>query len=79
MTPALRFAGFRYTPIKQLNLTLAYGVDPLDYSIAYTGRQTGRWWVRQNYLFDHPDASVLDAEQFLDKIQTITLRAQLLF
>jgi hypothetical protein len=73
------FAGFRYTPIRQLDLTLAYGVDPLDYSIDYSGRQLGRWWFRQNYLFDYPDATLLDAEEFLADAQTITLRAQLLF
>ena len=73
------FAGFRYTPIKKLELVLAYGVDPLDYSIEYSGRQLGRWWYRQNFLFDHPGATLLDAESYLAKAQTITLRAQLLF
>jgi len=73
------FVGFRYTPIKKLELVLAYGVDPLDYSIDYSGRQLGRWWYRQNFLFDFPDASLLDAENYLAKARVITLRAQLIF
>jgi len=73
------FVGFRYTPIKKLELVLAYGVDPLDYSIEYSGRQLGRWWFRQNYMFDHPDATLLEAENHLADAQVFTLRAQLLF
>ncbi len=73
------FAGFRYTPISKLDLTLAYGVDPLDYSIDYSGRQLGRWWFRQNFLFDHPNATLLGAEEYLAKASVFTLRAQLLF
>jgi hypothetical protein len=73
------FAGFRYTPIKKLELVLAYGIDPLDYSIDYSGRQLGRWWYRQNFLFDFPQATLLDAENYLAKARVVTLRAQLLF
>jgi len=73
------FAGFRYTPIKQLELVLGYGVDPLDYSIDYAGRQLGRFWYRQNYMWDNPDASLIDAERYLSDAQVFTLRAQLLF
>jgi len=73
------FVGFRYTPIRKLELVLAYGVDPIDYSIDYSGRQTGRWMRRQNYLFDHPGASNLDAENHLKNAQVVTFRAQLLF
>ncbi len=73
------FAGFRYTPLEKLELVLAYGVDPLDYSIEYSGRQLGRWSYRQNYMFDFPEATLLDAEDFLAKARVITLRAQLIF
>ena len=73
------FVGFRYTPIKKLELVAAYGIDPMDYSIEYGGRQTGRWNYRQTYLFDHPGATDLDAENFLKTARVITLRAQLLF
>ena len=73
------FVGFRYTPIRNLLLVLAYGVDPVDYSIDYEGREIGRWMYRQNFLFDHPDASVLDAENNLKSARVVTLRAQLTF
>lgn len=73
------FVGCRYTPIDKLKLVLAYGVDPVDYSIDYGGRQIGRWLYRQNYVFDHPDATVLEAENFLKHARVVTLRAQLKF
>ncbi len=73
------FVGFRYTPIRKLELVAAYGVDPVDYSIEYGGRQIGRWMFRQNYLFDHPGASDLEAENYLKSARVVTLRAQLLF
>ena len=73
------FVGMRYTPIRQLQLVLAYGVDPLDYSIDYGGRQIGRWMYRQNYLWDHPDATNLDAENALKNARVITMRIQMTF
>jgi len=73
------FIGFRYQPIRPMELVLAYGVDPIDYSIEYAGREVGRWWYRQRYLFDHPDASQQDAEAFLADARVITLRAQVRF
>lgn len=73
------FAGFRFTPLRNFELVLAYGVDPLDFSIDYSGRQMGRWWYRQLFLFNFPDATHLDAENYLAEAQVITLRAQLLF
>lgn len=73
------FAGIRYTPIRKLDLVAAWGVDPVDYSIAYGGRQTGRWWYRQNWLFENPTATALDAEDQLAKARVVTLRAQLQF
>jgi hypothetical protein len=73
------FLGFRYTPIRQLQLVLAYGIDPLDYSIDYEGRHLGRWMHRMHYLFDHPGKTVLDAENFLENARVVTLRAQMTF
>ncbi|MBK7187381.1 MAG: glycogen-binding domain-containing protein [bacterium] len=73
------FLGVRYTPIRKLDLVAAWGVDPIDYSIAYGGRQTGRWWYRQRWLFDNPTATALDAEDQLAKARVVTLRAQLQF
>jgi hypothetical protein len=73
------FVGFRYTPIRQLMLVLAYGVDPLDYSIDYGGRQIGRWMYRQHYLWDHPGATNVDAENFLDRARVVTMRVQMTF
>ena len=73
------FVGFRYDPIRTMELVLAYGVDPVDFMTDYQGRQIGRWWYRQQYLFDHPDASQQDAESFLSDARVITLRAQVRF
>lgn len=73
------FIGMRYTPTRTLELVLAYGIDPLDYSIDYQGRQLGRWMARENYRFDHPGATNLDAEDYLKNARFITLRAQLRF
>jgi hypothetical protein len=39
----------------------------------------GRWWYRQNWLFENPTATTLDAEDQLAKARVITLRAQLQF
>jgi Glycogen recognition site of AMP-activated protein kinase len=73
------FVGLRNRPIRNLELVLGYGVDPVDFSIDYDGRQLGRWWYRQNYLFDNPDATHQDAEDFLANARVITLRAQFIF
>jgi len=73
------FLGVRYTPIRKLDLVAAWGVDPVDFGIAYDGRQTGRWWHRQRWLFENPGASELDAEEHLAKARVVTLRAQLQF
>jgi hypothetical protein len=73
------FVGFRYAPIRKVELVAGYGIDPVDYSIDYGGRQLGRWMYRQNYLFDHPGATNLETENFLKKARVVTLRAQLQF
>jgi len=73
------FVGLRYRPIRKLDLILGYGVDPVNFSIDYDGRQTGRWLYREQYMYDHPDADVMDAETHLAKARVFTLRAQFLF
>ncbi len=73
------FIGLRYHPVRTMELVLAYGVDPVDFSIDYAGREVGRWWYRQQYLYDHPDATHQDAEAFLSDARMITLRAQVRF
>jgi hypothetical protein len=73
------FLGVRYTPVRRLDLVAGWGVDPVDFSIAYDGRQTGRWWYRQRWLFENPTATALDAEDQLAKARVFTLRAQMQF
>lgn len=73
------FLGLEYKPQANLDLVFGYGVDPVELSIDYNGRQFGRWWYRQRYLFDNPDAGLRDAEQYLENARVFTLRAQLTF
>ncbi len=73
------FVGLQYKPQQSFELVFGYGVDPVEFSIDYQGRQFGRWWYRQRYLFDHPDAGLLDAEQYLEDARVFTLRAQMTF
>jgi len=73
------FVGVEYRPQRNLDLVFGYGVDPVELSIDYNGRQFGRWWFRQRYLFDNPGASLLDSEQYLADARVFTLRAQMTF
>lgn len=73
------FVGVEYKPQASLDLVFGYGVDPVDFSIEYAGRQFGRWLYRERYLFDHPGAGLLDAEQNLEDARVFTLRAQMTF
>jgi Glycogen recognition site of AMP-activated protein kinase len=73
------FVGFRYRPIRTMDLVLAYGVDPMDFTIDYDGRQIGRWWYRNQFLFDNPGAGTQEAESHLADARVITLRAQVRF
>lgn len=73
------FVGLEYTPVPNLTLVGGYGLDPVELSIDYQGRQFGRWWHRQQYLFDNPDAGMIDAEQNLEDARILTLRAQMTF
>ena len=69
------FLGLRYTPMKKVSVLLAYGYDPLSYRIDYEGRQIGRWLFRNRYLIDNPGATPLEAEEELEDLKAITLRA----
>jgi hypothetical protein len=69
------FVGFKYTPAARVSVLLAYGVDPLDFSIDYDGRRIGRYLFRREYLFDHPDKTMMDAERVLSDLHAVTLRA----
>jgi len=69
------FAGFKYTPAARVSVLLAYGLDPIDFSIDYDGRRIGRYLYRNEYLYDNPGSTVMDAEKALSDLQVFTLRA----
>ncbi|MFO7914073.1 MAG: glycogen-binding domain-containing protein [Candidatus Krumholzibacteriales bacterium] len=69
------FAGFSYTPAARVSVLLAYGLDPLDFSIDYDGRRIGRYLFRNEYLYQNPGTTMMDAEEALADLQVITLRA----
>jgi hypothetical protein len=71
--------GLEYAPLPTLNVTVAYGVDPLDFGIDYSGRQIGRWRFRQEYMFDNPGSTEVDAESALEDVRAIGIRAQMRF
>lgn len=73
------FLGFRYTPMKKVSVLLAYGYDPVSYRIDYEGRQIGRWLFRNRYLIDNPEATPIEAEEALEDLKAITLRAVFTF
>ena len=73
------FVGFEYRFLKKVNVVFAYGYDPVNFGIDYSGRQTGRWDFRQRYMWENEDATVVDAERALDDLQTFTLRATFRF
>lgn len=73
------YVGLRYRPLPRVEVVAAYGVDPLRFDIDYEGRHVGRWWFRQQYLFDHAGANPLDAEQALEDQRVFGLRAQFIF
>jgi len=73
------FIGVKYLPSPRLDVTFAYGVDPLDFGIDYEGRHIGRWRTRELYLYENPDASVYDAERALDEMRVLSARANFRF
>jgi hypothetical protein len=73
------FAGIEYKFLGKVDLVFAYGIDPVNYSIDYSGRQTGRWDYRQSYMWENEDATVIDAEESLNDVSAFTLRATFRF
>jgi len=69
------FVGLEYRLFERASVVLAYGIDPLDFTIDYNGRQVGRWDFRNQYAWENPDTDILDAEQALQDSRVITLRA----
>jgi len=73
------YFGVRYLPSPRLDVTFAYGVDPLDFGIDYEGRHIGRWAFRQDYMYENPGATVYDAEKALDEMRAVGVRANFRF
>jgi hypothetical protein len=73
------FVGIQYDFLKKVRLVFAYGVDPVAYDRDYAGRQTGRWDFRQEYMWEHEGATVIDAEEALNDVMAITFRATFRF
>ncbi|MBD3178687.1 MAG: hypothetical protein GF417_03295 [Candidatus Latescibacteria bacterium] len=69
------FIGFKYTPAARVSVLLAYGLDPLDFTIDYDGRRIGRYLFRNEYMYENPGSSMFDAEEALSDLQAVTLRA----
>lgn len=69
-----------YSPRKNVELRLGYGVNPLGYTdVPVEGRANGRERWRSDYLWNHSAADVLDAEQALTDARTIGLMAVISF
>ncbi len=69
-----------YSPRKNIELRLGYGVNPLGYvDVPVEGRANGRERWRSDYLWNHSAAGVLDAEQALADARTIGLMAVISF
>jgi hypothetical protein len=73
------FIGLEYDFIKRAKLVFAYGIDPVAFERDYDGRQTGRWDFRQQYMWEHEDANVIDAEEALNDVMAFTFRATFRF
>jgi hypothetical protein len=69
------FVGLQYDPVRKVSVLLAYGVDPLDFDIDYSGRHIGRERFRREYLWGSPGATWRDAEQALADKRMMSLRA----
>ncbi len=69
-----------YSPRKNIELRLGYGVNPLGYAdVPVEGRADGRERWCSDYLWNHGAADVLDAEQALADARTIGLMAVISF
>jgi len=69
-----------YSPRPNIELRVGYGVDPLSYFDApVEGRGNGRERWRSHYMWEHGDASSVDAEEALADAKTIGLMALITF
>lgn len=73
------YFGVKYLPSPRLDVTFAYGVDPLAFGIDYEGRHIGRWLYRQQSKFENPGTTEFDAERALDDVRMIGVRANFRF
>ena len=73
------FAGVEYRYFDKVDIVFAYGIDPVDFSIDYSGRQIGRWNFRQQYMWENEGSTLVDAESALDDVMAFTLRATFRF
>jgi hypothetical protein len=65
-----------YTPRKNVELRIGYGVNPTSYAdTPVEGRANGRERWRAQYLWDHSGAGLIDAEKALEDARTIGLMA----
>jgi len=69
------YVGLMYRPMRKVSVVLAYGLDPLDFNIDYNGRHLGRFNYRNQYMWLHPEASVVDAEEALADYRAVSIRA----
>ncbi len=69
-----------FSPRPNIQLRVGYGVDPLSYiDSPVEGRGNGRERWRSNYMWEHGDASSVDAEEALADAKTIGLMALITF
>jgi len=69
-----------YSPRKNVQVQLGYGVDPLNYvDTPIEGRGNGRERWRERYLWNHSDHDAVDAEQALADARTFGLMAVIAF
>jgi len=69
-----------FSPRPNVQLRVGYGVDPLSYiDSPVEGRENGRERWRSNYMWEHGDASSIDAEEALADARTIGIMALITF
>lgn len=69
-----------YSPRRNLELRVGYGVNPLSYvDTPVEGRPNGRERWRAQYMWDHSLADMVDAEQALEDARTIGIMAVIAF
>ncbi len=74
------YLALAYSPRKNIELRLGYGIDPLSYTdTPVEGRANGRERWRSEYLWDHSDADVVSAERALEDARTLGVMAVISF